>query len=492
MSHFHGPVPIGDSYVTRSFERELVQHLTSGNWVLLLGPRQHGKTSALVRVRKALFDANIAVATVDLQKMPPFEDYGALVLWFANEVAGGFGIAALTAKMNSLSDALKLVVPEGNGRIVVLVDEASALQNDEWRNAMFGQIRAISSERSAAGNDELSKRVTFAFAGTFRPEKLVAEANSPFNVCEKILPSDLTLDEIIELAGSESIQNLKEVAAGIFEEVGGQPYLVQRLLFAAKSSSDEISGLTEAAQGLQTSQDDHVSHIFRRVLADTVLVEMVSRVVRDGFIQREPGSDDQRYLVVLGLMGYTDNGKLVFRNKLYQSIASNSPQFNNGVVDAIRPRANIFAFPQSSFAHLADIQYREIAYSAQRGAVASYNGGANRLALAGFGACLEAILLDYLTRQSAQNIAVANGGCNNKVRHHVPTDPSTWTLANMMAGARTLTAHQQIDIPENLRDWRNLIHPAVATTRYVPDDVLAPEAAIASTFIEILIRDLPK
>jgi predicted AAA+ superfamily ATPase len=47
--HLQGPVPLGhESYIERPFELKLIRELQAGRWVLFLGPRQHGKTSALV------------------------------------------------------------------------------------------------------------------------------------------------------------------------------------------------------------------------------------------------------------------------------------------------------------------------------------------------------------------------------------------------------------------------------------------------------------
>ena len=61
MAHLQGPVPLADNaYVKRPFENELHRELMANRWVLLLGPRQHGKTSALVRLQRALSENRLA------------------------------------------------------------------------------------------------------------------------------------------------------------------------------------------------------------------------------------------------------------------------------------------------------------------------------------------------------------------------------------------------------------------------------------------------
>ena len=74
--HLQGPVPLGnESYIERPFERQIIRELQAGHWVLLLGPRQHGKTSALVRVRKTLMESGVQTGFVDLQNAPPHGSY---------------------------------------------------------------------------------------------------------------------------------------------------------------------------------------------------------------------------------------------------------------------------------------------------------------------------------------------------------------------------------------------------------------------------------
>lgn len=55
-------------YARRRFEDVIFEQVTSGDWVLLLGPRQHGKSSALVRLYRRLSDAGYFCAFVDLQR----------------------------------------------------------------------------------------------------------------------------------------------------------------------------------------------------------------------------------------------------------------------------------------------------------------------------------------------------------------------------------------------------------------------------------------
>jgi len=41
-----------------------------------------------------------------------------------------------------------------------------------------------------------------------------------------------------------------------------------------------------------------------------------------------------------------------------------------------------------------------------------------------------------------------------------------------------------------LRDWRNLVHPALAAATFIDEGRLAPESATASALLAVLNRDL--
>lgn len=490
MLHLHGPVPVDDDiYAPREFEVELARNVQAGRWILFLGPRQHGKTSAFYRLQKGLTENSMSVVLVDLQRTPPFKDYAALVGWFARTVAKGLKHEVTIQDTDDLAAALEDALPNGNSPVIVLVDEASSVSNDEWRNSFFGQLRAISSERASAPDGHIAKRLRFVFAGTFRPETLVAEANSPFNICERIDTTDLSCDDVIELSSVAGAQDPKGSGTSIFDFVGGQPFLVQKLLDSILDAEDEAAALQNAIERLAEGDSEHLGNLFRRVLADENLRAIVTRVIADGSIPVEAGDDDQKYLVVLGLLK-REKGKLLFRNKLYAEIASNSPQLTElGTVEA--PKAVIFALPKDAFNKLKSKELKEIAFTAQIGAVGAYKSGSNRLALAGLGTAMEAALIDFLSQLVTADLAKAAAQCKNKGPFFKGNDPSTWTLVDLMRGARKLLNKGDLDIPENLREWRNLIHPGACLRSYKEDHVLAPEVCTAAGQLQIVLRDLP-
>jgi hypothetical protein len=487
--HLQGPVPLDDGdYAERPFELDLVREVQAGRWVLLLGPRQHGKTSALLRLRRTLCEHATPTAMVDLQAQPPFASYAQLTTWFAGKVASALKHNIAIDETADLSAALTQALPAGAGPVVVLIDEASTIDNDQWRNSFFGQLRAISSERAAAEDGHIAKRLRFVFAGTFRPERLVAEANSPFNICERIDTADLVVDDIQRLAERSGLAYPADISEAIYETVGGQPYLVQRLIQAVLATDDPQTAISAEADRLSAS--DHVGNLFRRVLSDEALSSIVSTAVASGQpVPVAAGNEDHRFLAVLGVME-RKAGHLHFRNRLYAQTAASSPQFSRVTAPEAR-RAVLFPLELIRFQHVVDAQLQEIAYAAQKGAVGAYRDGSCRIALAGFGTALEAVLMDFLKHRSAPELATAAAARQSPKSYELADDPTSWNLNNLMRGARILLNLNMLDIPENLREWRNLIHPGVCIKAYRQDSELAPEVGVAAHQLDIILRDLP-
>jgi hypothetical protein len=491
MAHLQGPVPLGDNdYIERPFELALQRELMADRWVLLLGPRQHGKTSALVRLQAGLSEIGMPTALIDLQAAPVVDSYGAFSRWISEQARFQLGTAGTPAvDSDDVGVLLSAALTPGLTPTVILIDEASNILNAGWRNSFYGQLRAISSRRAAARPEDPAARLRFVFAGTFRPETLIDLANSPFNVCERVDTDDLTLEDVRALARNILGDEEAAIADPLYEMVGGQPFLVQKLLSRLRRRDDIRSAFDAEIAELQSGQSDHVIDLFHKMLSDPALAAIGSRIARDGATPMEAADPNFRYMQVLGL-ARRDGGTLVFRNKLYARIAAASPQLGGNA--PATTQVPMFAVAQAAFANVQNAELREIAWSSHKGAIAAYRVGSNRLALAGFGGSLEAMLLDLMLRQAAASLpGIISSARINLGRYEDASDPATWTLLNLIKAAPEVGAGRLFEPPQALREWRNLIHPSLARNNYRPDIELEPEARSAANLHELLLRDLP-
>jgi len=500
MSHVVGPLPLSStSYVARAFEKRCFDLLARREWVLLLGPRQHGKTSALIRIRRSLQDAGFRCSLVDLQSMPAALNFTQLLEWFAKHIAASFGQNLVEHAVNRgrLEDWLHLATEGVSEPIVVLIDEASSIRDEAIRNSFYGQIRALKTSAASAPNQ--ANQIVFLFAGTFKPESLVDDLNSPFNVCRRVDTEDLDLEQVKELArvlGEEA----EAVANAVYSGVGGQPHLAQHLIGTVEILENEgrPAAVSEELEALELDGCDHLTGIFGAVMSDAKLTKIVNEVASNGRVANDPANADYRFLMVLGLLK-REGSFLTFRNELYRRVACASPQLGGtGATTAIV--SPMYTLPLGAFAFIGDPEYREICHSAYNGAVVAANAGHYRMTIVGFGVALEALLIDWISRRAQGDVASAVAAAKvdpsaaKKVAfngYEDEVDPSTWRLVNLMKVARRLSGVRgPLDVPESLREMRNLVHPALVKKGYLPETSLSPEATAASGLVAMVMRDM--
>lgn len=116
------------------------REISANRWVLLLGPRQHGKSTGLVRVKQTLVDAGLVVSTVDLQAMPPCANYQEVLRWFSTEITKRFGKQCPYPPEDGngiLWSWFKTVFCDIVEPIVVIIDEAASIDNANYRNSFL-------------------------------------------------------------------------------------------------------------------------------------------------------------------------------------------------------------------------------------------------------------------------------------------------------------------------------------------------------------------
>lgn len=234
--------------------------------MLLLGPRQHGKSSGLRRLAERLKDQGYRVASLDLQSYGADHGYAETLEWLAESIASAVGRPEPTVptdRRESLDDWLAAALEGIDGSIAVFLDEAAALP-DATRRRLYGQLRALYNARGLPRRVPQLARLVFLFAGTFRTEKLIETENSPFNISKVVETTDLTLEDAMALA-EVSEEDLVVFVQQAYDLVGGQPYLLQLLL---ASASGEPDGRQErfdlAVERLRNGIDPHVVSLFER------------------------------------------------------------------------------------------------------------------------------------------------------------------------------------------------------------------------------------
>lgn len=514
--HTRGPVPVRSRvYIERPFEDKVRERLVAGSWVLLLGPRQHGKTSALIRLRSGLREQHFHCALVDLQSAPPFASYRELLQWFSTKVASEFGVGDVPScsSPDDLGSWLEMAAPAGDNPLFIVVDESSGVRNWEFRDAFFSQFRSIANEAAGTSSGEaLSRRMRCVFAGTFRPEELVDERNSPFNVCERVESEDLTRQDARVLWSGLESRSDAGLADRAYDAVGGQPYLLQRI-FSWASSADPEVGVEELDRFLESEiksgEDGHLEAVFAPVLGDRRLSAIVRRLVaaHERVIPMEPANPDFRYCSVLGVVSI-EGPRVTFRNPLYESFARTSPQLavasaeeSSVGASATAGAQSLIPLPEEILHGSVDERLESFVHESYTAACLAYNESHFRMAVVGFGAALEACLLGFLlTVESGEFLQAVDNAKSAGGQHRASfnrleddADPRTWRLVNLIRVARQFTAiTSAIEPSDSVRTWRNLIHPAPVLEGSYTEDQLFPEAMQASGLVAAIVRDIAR
>ena len=504
MTTVLGPVPVGsDFYANRTFEADTMRFVMNREWVLILGPRQHGKTSALIRIREALISTGFRCALVDLQRLPPIEAFPELLSWFAREVATSLEAPNPTppdGREDEIEAWLGQAIPKGGPPTIILIDEVSAVRHEDLRNSFFGQIRALKTASAAGAGVGNIGPVQFVFAGTFRQETMVAPQNSPFNVSRRVETEDLTQEQIAALCALVTGDDGKAAAQIVYEAVGGQPHLVQHMISAIEDNRTEAVDVTIDAEFTRLLHEgsDHLDGLFRLVFDDPPLTELARAAASGGEVANDAANNDSKYMIAVGLMK-RDGGRLVFRNRLYEEAAKASAQLRPEQAADAPPQQHLVALSEDAFLFITDAELREIAFAAHNGGVASYNQGAYRMALVGFGVCVEAMLIAWLSQRPPVDLAAGvaaaralpQGERANFNQHEDILSASTWRLVNLMKVARQMNGVRgPIGLPDSIRDMRNFVHPKLMKENYLAESALQPEAMAAGAFTMAIKRDL--
>lgn len=506
MSEFHnqGPIPLTSiAYVKREFEERVFSELLQGRWVLLLGPRQHGKSTSLFRLKARLQDQGLTVAYVDLEGLPPLSSFEKLLRSVSEQISRSLGSSLNSCPTDTsredLFSWLDNCLPDAP-TIVLIIDEAANIIDDDYRNSFYGQIRQIANMRAEASSSDLSSRIRFVFAGSFRPESLVSEYNSPFNVCTVLHTDDLSNAKAKELVDAVN-PRFSHLVESVYAIVGGQPYLLQTafLEFNQYSAMTPDDALPEVLGNLPMVVSRHLEGIFSRIIADVALTSKISNMVERDSIPLLPADADCVFLQVLGI-AKRNGARLEFRNELYSRVARSSPQLVGQ--SPLTPTANrvwLYQLKISDLDHMCNHNLQAITISAYNGGIIAHNAGHYRLSLVAFGAALEAVLLDLLKACSATALSTAVSGAKSDRDHtkrptfggrEDETDPTTWRLVNMINVARQLVRGPNPPEPSHrLREWRNLIHPAVALRSFIDEAMFEPDSIAASSMFMIIIRD---
>jgi hypothetical protein len=268
----------GDLYVLREADRRVVDALSRGEPIVLLGGRQTGKSSMLERARRALLAPERLVAKISMEGVGGGETDAQFFATLVHECTRALPrdvarairdeekAATHLAPSVRWSNAIERILEgESDRKLVVLFDELDSLlrlPRDRAHDFWVQCRRVIQTYPS---------RVTMAFAGVIEPDLLrVDKDTTPFNLGDRIRLDDLPRDGFDPKWLRELAPEPAAMLDDVFAWTAGHPYLTMKTLLARRAHPTEpIDALVD-----------------RLFLGDTVEDHCLRAI--DGFFRRSP------------------------------------------------------------------------------------------------------------------------------------------------------------------------------------------------------------
>ena len=330
-----GPVdPESNMFAGRAAElRQMETWLPTTHCVgAVLGARQTGKTSLLLKLRHAL-GGKYAFVFVDFEaiaqaKLAECLSYISreMISQLAGRVAGlkrpvlkdqGDFLAFLERSARATHDV----------RIVLLLDEIGALLPDTAFK-LSSAIRAVFTMRHV--KPEFARYV-FVLAGATDMLELTKGRNSPLkNVADSLYLGDFSATEteqlVTKVLGDDLTPTLRKTLETLHDWTAGHPYWTQLLGQALGQAPTEgpEPAIKVVVERLLHTEDRNLPHVFRALEADGGLWDLVGALLDSAPISFTRSNPAIAKLELIGLLK-NDNGRCSIRNRIYREALEQHP-----------------------------------------------------------------------------------------------------------------------------------------------------------------------
>ncbi len=314
-------------YTPRDAEQKVVTYLKQNHYILIVEPRQQGKTSLINFLRRTKLLDDSLVLSIDISSLSTdIEKQWYQKLCFLLNRQLQFALSKTTVHLPEDSfgwrEYLFEVAGLGNElgkQIIITFDEIGSVDipNSE---RFFTVLRDVHNARDA---ETEFNSLTFLLAGSFHPKNLINnERISPFNVAQRVRLRDFDLAEITHLSRPILLadERRREIVERVFNWTHGQPYLTHKLL----SLLDRFSTATtvdEVALSLIRDDENHLPSIVKRITDSKILHSSLSKIYNGETIWFSPNTNPiVEDLELIGVICSDENGNCKIKNRIYQTL----------------------------------------------------------------------------------------------------------------------------------------------------------------------------
>ncbi|MEM6353601.1 MAG: AAA-like domain-containing protein [Cyanobacteria bacterium P01_D01_bin.14] len=280
-------------YIERAEDTKALSALQRrGGTVTILGPRQMGKSSLLIRTMIQARQQKKRVAFLDFQRLEIealMEDdlfYKRFCEWMTVCLRLPSQVEQYWQQYQSLGNPLRCtyyvqdyLLAEVNQSIFLAMDEVDKLIAAPFRDEFFSMLRSWHNERAF---ESVWKQLDLAMVTCTEPYQLIQDLNqSPFNVGTSLTLKDFNEAEVVELNRLHNGMLSPAELNSLMDWLGGHPYLTRKALYEVTSGN-----LSTAALFTSTSVDEgpfggHLRYHLFRMDDKPHLVKGMLQVIRN-------------------------------------------------------------------------------------------------------------------------------------------------------------------------------------------------------------------
>lgn len=279
-------------YIQRAGDRTALAALERKSCTLtILGPRQMGKSSLLIRTVAKARQCQKRVVFLDFQRIESaalteadlfyrrFCELLTLRLRLESQVDRWWQQYRALGNPDRCSNYVQdYLLTELDSSIFLAMDEVDKLIASPFRDEFFGMLRSWHNERSF---EPIWKRLELAMVTCTEPYQLIQDLNqSPFNVGTLIRLSDFEESDVVELNRRHGAILTDSELKTLMDWVGGHPYLVRKALYLVASGEMSLPNLFKTAKTDLGPFSGHLRYHFFRMEDKPHLVRGMLQVIR--------------------------------------------------------------------------------------------------------------------------------------------------------------------------------------------------------------------
>ena len=318
-----GPMaPDHPMYLTREADQEALSRVKrQGETLVLLGPRQTGKSTLLNRCLEECRQRNKHFASVDfsLFDTSKFETLPVLLRELAKSFLRELGLTASVDLINSPSDMKCFVedhiIKAVGGPVVLVIDEVDKVFERTFQHDFFGMIRGWHNARGKVRS--LWENVDLILAISTEPNLLIKDPRqSPFSISPPIRLGCFDLAHTQTLNDRYGCPVETNDISRLHSFTGGHPFLIQLAMYAlSRPSAPSFIAFLHDAHLPGSIFEDHLRSVLAHLQRHPALqlLDGLRGIIRIG---QAPAEDVAYRLQAVGLVRREEN-RVVPSNELY-------------------------------------------------------------------------------------------------------------------------------------------------------------------------------